>query len=174
MVYEDSYNGEHRVYNIMRSGSLILEEYVLFPKSCPVLFKTLAESEIIKIERCELMRAFKNDIDIVLDILDSVCSKFVSAMETQRIGPRQDAEWKICRMIISDLENYGVPYKNGIILKEKVSHQMMADVLGLNRVTVTRKIKKLKELGLITRENGYNYVPDIEALLQYMDDLETQ
>ena len=33
MAYEDTFNGEHRVYNIMRNGSLFLEEYVLFPKT---------------------------------------------------------------------------------------------------------------------------------------------
>lgn len=174
MAYEDSYDGDHRVYNIMRSGSLFLEEYVLFPKPCPVLFKTVADSELLKIDRCDLIRAFKTDIDVVLDILDSVCNKFCSSMETQRIGIKQDAEWKLCRMIISSFENYGKPYKNGMILKEKISHQMLADLLGMNRVTVSRKFKKLRDLGLISQENGYTYLPDIDAFLDYMDQLELQ
>ncbi|MBQ9156089.1 MAG: Crp/Fnr family transcriptional regulator, partial [Eubacterium sp.] len=120
IVYEDSYEGEHRVYNVMRSGSLILEEYALFPKPCPVLFKTLVDSDLIQINRCDLIRAMKSDIDIVLDLLESVCGKFVSSMETQRIGTRQNAEWKVCRMIISDIENYGRPYEGGMIVKEKI------------------------------------------------------
>ena len=172
MVYEDSYEGEHRVYNIMRTGSLILEEYVLFPKPCPVLFKTLMPTEVVEIDRCDLIRAMKSDIDISLDLLESVCGKFVSSMETQRIGSRQNSEWKICRMIISDIENYGEPYKDGMIVKEKISHQMTADILGLNRVTVTRKIRKLTDMGLVSRHNGHLYVPDIDALLTYMDSLE--
>lgn len=172
LAYEDSYDGDHRIYNIMRSGSLFLEEYVLFPRPCPILFQAVADSELIKIDRCVLMRAFKSDIDIVLDILESVCSKFSSSMEAQRIGIKQDAEWKLCRMIISSFENYGKPYKNGMILTEKISHQMMADLLGLNRVTVSRKYKKLRDLGLITQENGSICMPDIDAFLEYMDGLE--
>ena len=174
IVYEDSYEGEHRVYNLMRSGSLMLEEYLLFPKPCPVLFRTLVNTEMAVIDRCDLIRAMKSDIDISLDLLDSVCGKFVSSMETQRIGSRQNTEWKICRMLISDLENYGEPYKNGMILKEKISHQMTADILGLNRVTVTRKLKKLAAMGLISKLNGFTYVPDIDALLTYMDQMELQ
>lgn len=173
-VYEDSYSGEHRVYNIMRSGSLFLEEYALFPKPCPVLFTTLTASEIVVIDRCDLIRAMKSDIDISLDLLDSVCGKFVSSMETQRIGSRQNTEWKICRMIISDLENYGEKYKDGMYVKDKISHQMTAEILGLNRVTVTRKLKKLAEMGLISKHKGHLYVPDIDALLTYMDSLELE
>ena len=60
MAYEDAFDGEHRVYNIMRSGSLFLEEYVLFPKPCPVLFETITDSELLKINRCDLIRAFKS------------------------------------------------------------------------------------------------------------------
>ena len=172
MAYEDTFNGEHRVYNIMRNGSLFLEEYVLFPKPCPILFETITDSELLKINRCDLIRAFKSNIDIVLDILDSVCNKFCASMESQRIGAKQTAEWKLCRMLISDFENFGKPYKNGMLLKERVSHQMLADILGMNRVTVSRKFKKLRELGLISQQDGYLYLPDINAFLDYMDQLE--
>jgi len=174
MVYEDSYLGEHRVYNIMRSGSLILEEYVLFPKPCPVLFKTLVTTDLIQIDRCDLIRAMKKDVDIALDLLESVCGKFVSSMEEQRIGPRQHAEWKICRMILSDLDNYGAPHENGMVVSRKISHQMLADILGLNRVTVTRILKKLRESGLISYHEGLLYVPDLKAFMHYMDELEKQ
>ncbi len=174
IAYEDSYDGDHRIYNIMSSGSLFLEEYVLFPRTCPVLFKTLTDSELLKIHRCDLIRAFKSDVDVTLDILDSVCNKFCASMETQRIGIKQDAEWKLCRMLISTFENYGRAYKDGMILNEKVSHQLLADLLGMNRVTVSRKFKKLRDLGLISQESGHLYLPDIDAFLTYMDQLEFQ
>ena len=93
-------------------------------------------------------------------------------METQRIGAKQTAEWKICWMLISDFENFGKPYENGMVLKERVSHQMLADILGMNRVTVSRKFKKLRDLGLISQRDGYLYLPDIDAFLDYMDQLE--
>ena len=172
MAYEDAFDGEHRVYNIMRNGSLFLEEYVLFPKPCPILFETITDSELLKINRCDLIRAFKSNIDIVLDILDSVCNKFCASMESQRIGAKQTAEWKLCWMLISDFENFGKPYENGMVLKERVSHQMLADILGMNRVTVSRKFKKLRDLGLISQRDGYLYLPDIDAFLDYMDQLE--
>ena len=93
-------------------------------------------------------------------------------MESRRIGAKQTAEWKLCRMLISDFENFGKPYKNGMLLKERVSHQMLADILGMNRVTVSRKFKKLRDLGLISQQDGYLYLPDINAFLDYMDQLE--
>ena len=49
---------------------------------------------------------------------------------------------------------------------------MLADILGMNRVTVSRKFKKLRDLGLISQRDGYLYLPDIDAFLDYMDQLE--
>ena len=171
-AFEDSYEGEHRVYNIMYPGSIIMEEYVLFPKPCPILFETATECDIIQIERCDLIRAMKKDVDIALDLLESVCVKFTASMEDHRVGPRQKSEWKICRMILSELKSNGVPYKGGVISKERLSHQTIADLLGLNRVTVTRKMNNLVEMGLVAREKGYLYVPNISKLHFYMEELE--
>ena len=161
LCYEISYAGDQRVYNIMEPGSMFMEDCLLFDKPCPVIFRTLDDCELIRIDKCDLKRAFKCDIDIVMDVCESLATKFLSAMEHLRLGPRQSASWKICKMLLICAAHYGEPQKDGsILLNRKISHQMLADILGMNRVTVTRKMKELKELDLACLRDGRLCFPE--------------
>ena len=169
---EVSYSGEQRVYNYMEPGSMFMEECMLFDQPCPVIFKTIVPTELIRIEKCDLKRAFKQDIDVVMDVCESLSFKFLSSMEHLRLGPHKSAMWKICKMLQVFAEHYGVPYEGMIMINEKINHQMLADLLGLNRITVTRKMKELREKGLICHAKGKYCIRDAELLQQYMNNLE--
>lgn len=169
ICYEISYEGDQRVYNIMEPGSMFMEDCLLFDKPCPVQFRTLEESELIRIDKCDLKRAFKHDIDIVMDVCESLATKFLSAMEHLRLGPRQGAPWKICKMLLICADHYGERLPDGsVVLNRKISHQMLADILGMNRVTVSRKMKDLKDLELLDTKDGFLLFRDIGALEEYM------
>lgn len=172
IAYEYTITGDQRIYNIMEPGSIFLEECLLFDKPCPVNFRTLTKCEVIQIEKCDLKRAFKHDIDVVMDICESLATKFLSTMEYQRFTPKQGSEWKICKMLIIFADHYGVPQKDGrLLLDRKISHQMLADILGMNRVTVSRKMKDLKEAGFFDVVNGYLCFPDLKTLEVHMQEL---
>ncbi len=173
ICYEYSYDGDVRVYNIMEPGSLFLEDCLLFDQPCPIQFKTIEDSKLVRIKKCDLKRAFKKDIDIVMDVCEALSSKFLAAMEYLRLGPKQSASWKICKILLIYAEHYGDIKPDGsCILKKKLSQQMMAELLGLNRVTVARKLKELKELGLVESVSGKLYFKDLSALEEYMSTVE--
>lgn len=95
--YEYKYTGDERIYNFMEAGSMFLEECLLYDKACPVLFRTTEDSELMAITKCELKHAFKNDLNVVLDVLESVSMKYLSSMEVARLDSYQNASWQICR-----------------------------------------------------------------------------
>ncbi|MBQ6621472.1 MAG: Crp/Fnr family transcriptional regulator [Mogibacterium sp.] len=174
LCMEVSFSGVQRVYNYMEPGSMFLEECMLIDYPCPILFKTMVPSQLIRIDKCDLKRALKKDIDIVMDVCESMAFKFLSSMEHIRLGPHQTASWKICKILKAFAEDYGVPYQGMIMIREKLNQQMLADLLGLNRITVTRKIKELKELGLIDYVKGRYCVCDLQKLDDYMNKMETE
>lgn len=175
IAYEYIYTGDRRVYNIMEPGSVFLEECLLLDKKSPVNFQTLTKCELIRIEKCDLKHAFKHNIDIVMDICESLATKFLSTMEYQRYSPKQDSEWKICKLLLMFIDHYGVAQKDGsILLNRKISHQMIADILAMNRVTVSRKMKDIKDKGFIDSVNGYLYFPDRERLQNYLKDISSE
>lgn len=170
LCFELSYEGEQRIYNIMEEGSVFMEECLLFDKPCPVTFRTLTTCELVKIDKCDLKRAFKKDIDVVMDICESMSSKFLSSMELIRFGPHNSAEWKLCKMLVIFAQHNGIEHPDGSVeFRKRISQQMLGDLLGMNRVTVARKIKELKDQGLfIVTENNRQIIPSIEELERHM------
>lgn len=172
--YEITFSGEQRIFNFLEPGSIFLEECVLFDKSCPILFKTTTDSELIVIDKCDLKRAMKKDIDVVLDVCEALSNKFLSAMDEIRTIPQQSAAWKICRLLLNFSERYGICMGKQVLIKEHVNQQMLADLLGMNRVTVTRKLKEMKTAGLIGKTQGYYYICNIDEFRNYMATIQSE
>lgn len=171
--YEYSYNGEERIYNFNENNSLLLEANVLFDKISPVGFKTAKPSELIRIDKPTLMKAVTEDSQVALDIMDSLSIKFLSSMEQIRQYTSCAAPWKICNLLLIFAENYGVPYDDKILIQEKISQQLLASMLGINRITAVRAIKELKDMALIEQINGYYCIRDMERFKRHLRMLET-
>lgn len=169
MSYELTYNGDIRSYNYMVPGSLFLEDCLLLDKPCPVIFRTMEPTTLLKIYKCDLKRALKHDIDVVMDICVSMADKFTSAMDLLRLEPIMPAEWKICRLLLSFADYNGSNATGKIKIPEKIRQSDIAELLGMNRITVTRNLKSLEEKGFISRKDGFYYINDLEEFIQHMN-----
>ena len=169
ICYELTFGGELRIYSFMEPNSVFLEECLLLDKPSPVIFKTIVPSTLVRIHKCALKHAFKHDIDVVMDICKSLAGKFLSAMGQIRCAQQKPAEWKICRLLQIFMENYGTPYDGKILIAEKVSQQTIGDMLGMNRVTVSKKFKELRDLSLLEQINGYICIRSADALAKHME-----
>ncbi|MGI6021280.1 MAG: helix-turn-helix domain-containing protein [Lachnospiraceae bacterium] len=98
-------------------------------------------------------------------------------MDYIRFEPRSSAENKICKLLLMFASHDGVHTDDGkIVCNRKVSQQMIADILGMNRVTVSRKIKEFKDNNLILSidtGDGKRYVFDIDEMEKYLSELES-
>ena len=169
ICYEITLGGVQRIYSFMEPDSIFLEECLLLDKPSPVFFKTLVPSTLVRISKCSLKHAFKHDIDIVMDICQAMAAKFLSAMGQIRISQQKPAEWKICRLLQIFMEHYGVPYDGKVLIREKVSQQMIADMLGMNRITVAKKFKELRDFSMLEQINGFLCIRSSEVLQKHMD-----
>lgn len=82
--------------------------------------------------------------------------------------------WKVCNLLLTFAERYGVPYDGKTLIKEKISQQMMANLLGVNRITMVRAIKELREMGLIEQVNGFYCIRDKERMQKFMIEANAQ
>lgn len=171
VCYEYSINGEERIYNFNETNSLLLESYVLFDTVVPVNFKTTLSSEIIFIDKETLMKAITTDTEICMDIMQSLHMKFNTSMEQIRHANFHNASWKICDLLLMFADRYGVEYDGKILIKEKISQQLLSNLLGINRVTAVRAIKELKDMSLVEQVNGYYCIRDVEKLKRHQNHL---
>lgn len=170
--YEDYTNGEERIYHFHEKDSVFLEANVLFDKPALVGYRTTADSELIRIDKRTLLNAIKEDYQLALDVIESTAYKYASAMEQIRHMRNKNAVWKICNLFLSLAEYNGIDYGNKILLREKISQQTIASMLGMNRITAVRAVKQLKDEGFVEQVGGYYCICDVEGLLEYQQSLE--
>jgi CRP/FNR family transcriptional regulator len=170
--FEYTPNGDERIYNIMLPGSLIMEMNLILSVPSPVFFKAIKPSILICIDRNTLLKEMSDDFNVVINIVKSISYKFLVAMEQIREIHCHEATWRFCSLLLMFAENYGVPYEDKILIKEKLSQKILSDILGVNRITVNRIIKKLKDMDLIVQINSYYCIYNTERLKKHMDYLE--
>lgn len=170
-AYEYTLSGEERIYNFNEQNSLLLEANLLFDYVSPICFKTVRPSELVCIDKEALTKSIHSDPEVSMDVMESLATKFMSSMEQIRHANFHNAAWKICDLLLVFAERYGVPYDGKVLIKEKVSQQLLSNLLGINRVTAVRAIKELKEMSLIEQINGFYCIRSIERLKRHQERL---
>jgi CRP-like cAMP-binding protein len=61
---------------------------------------------------------------------------------------------RLARQLLALAHAMGAPEGDGIVLRRRMTHQMMADMLGLRRETVTVHLQRLIELGAVRFKAG--------------------
>ena len=157
-----------RYYNFNEADSVFMESNVFANRPSPVSFLAVTDVRLICIPAQALMAAIDTDRDLAMELMVSMSYKFLTAMDQVREATHCSVRWKVCNLLMTFADRYGVPYDGKCLIKEKISQQMMANLLGINRITMVRTIKDLRELGLVEQINGFYCIRDRENMRRYM------
>lgn len=166
-------DGTEHIFNIFEKGSIFLESNLLLNVPSAVNFQTLIPSELICITQAKLSDAMAADYEMVKFVLESMANKYYSAMDQLRENYNHDAKWKVYNLLLILAANFGIRRDNWIMINFKVSQQMLSNLLGINRITIGKIIRELKELQLIEQVNGYYCIHNIENVRQYQPRIDT-
>ena len=73
-------------------------------------------------------------------------------------------EQRLVKTLLNLLDDFGIPHKDGYLLKIKLTHQDFADLIASTRETVTTTLSKFKNEGMIGYEGKYVVIKSIEGL----------
>lgn len=79
-----------------------------------------------------------------------------------------DPAQQLARHLLTLAETLGRPYGTGVILDARITHQMLADMLGVRRETVTLHLARLGAEGAVCVD-GRRLVLDLRVLRQVLD-----
>ncbi len=169
MAYDESKDGNLRIYSFMEAGSVLLEANMLMRKPALVNFKTTAPTSLVRIEREDLIRAMAEDRELMMDVIESISYKFLSTSDQLRECYNHSVSWRLCNLFLIYADRHGAAYDGKVLIQEKLTQQTLAGMLSVNRITVVRALKELKDLGFIEQINGYYCIRDVRSLRDHMD-----
>lgn len=161
---EYSESSELRIYSVHETESVVLEEALLFDYEVPVNIWTTVLTKVICINRDSLLKAIQESPETALDIMQSMTIKLFSSVEQMKCINEHSAVQKVCNLLLNFAERYGNKENGSIVIREKLTQEYISSLLGLNRITVVRVMKELKEQGLVEKKNGYYHLYNIEHI----------
>jgi CRP-like cAMP-binding protein len=166
-LYKLNGNGEKRGIFIYGAGA-ILNEVVLDAKSASINCEILHDSLVLCLNRDRFLRACSRDFALAKAVMDSMSLK-IRRLYHQLKNTSNDVHldkriaarlWKLSR-------DHGVPAKEGVEIGFDLSITFLAELLGSQRETVSRKLKSLTDQGLVVMGRNRFVIPDREKLLDY-------
>jgi CRP/FNR family cyclic AMP-dependent transcriptional regulator len=164
-MYRNTEEGQKRVIYILSDGAFI-NEVIFDGKSASISCETFEDSEIIYIDREELLKLMEFDFVLTKNIIDSMGKKIrrlyrqLKNTTTIRVDKKVAAKlWKIAT-------DHGLEIQEGTMIDLNITITYLADMMGHSRESISRAMKALEGEGLV-RYKDKKIVVDKEGLLKY-------
>lgn len=153
------------------NGEEIIIEYQLF-KSNPYYHfyaKALSDCKVLAIKRTGFEAYIKNNPEILIMVTDWISTRYLKAqMKTQDLI-MNGKKGGLYSIIIRLCHTYGIMTDDGIKINLPLTHQELANLTYGTREVVQRMLKELRELNIVTYEQQYFVVKDLQYLKDHVD-----
>ncbi|MGL5357180.1 MAG: Crp/Fnr family transcriptional regulator [Cetobacterium sp.] len=158
-VYKDNSDGKRKIIYLLGEGSF-LNEAIVFDEtektsiSCDAF--TRVKTLVIPVQK--LRKLIHKHPDIAILIIKSLSKKTKRLYRQLKNTTTISMDKKIAAKLWKLSKDFGYEIKEYHGFSVKVNNTYLADMLGTNRETVSRGVKKLKELGLVKVENNQIFI----------------
>lgn len=116
--------------------------------------ESLQESLVVAIPWPVLERLLEAEPCIATNLIRLVATRLENREEHLELMVLRDPSQRLARQLLALGETMGRPEGAWVGLKRRLTHQMLADMLGIRRETVTLHLRRLIEVGAIEVKGG--------------------
>ena len=144
-----SEDGREVILSILGKGNFFGEMSLLdgFPRSANVT--TMAETELLMVRRADFLHFIQNSPQTAIKLLAVLAQRLRKTDRKIEGLALSDVTGRITQTLLQLAEEQGVPTPDGILVKNRPTHQDLANMSGTTRETVSRTLKRLETQGYI-------------------------
>jgi len=105
------------------------------------------ESVVLPLTRAELQRLIAADTRVGLNLISLLMGRIVTREQQIEVLAHSGTSARIARQLLALAAHLGVAQPDGTVLLPRLTHQTLADMVGLRRETVTRGLEQLSQTG---------------------------
>lgn len=166
-AYNITPSGEEKIVSYESSGSLLPTGWI-FGKSQAALFyyDTFSDCQLYAIPRPELVDFVNSNHSVALFLLNKYISLYTAATMHLHALEQSRARDKLLHIFQYLVLRFGEPVgKTTYRINLRLTHQDIANLIGITRETVTAEISKLTKAGTIKSVN-LHYIVDTDKALR--------
>lgn len=167
--------GYARLYSISKNAQeltfIIYKPEDFFPTiwpitSSPILYYTEAMTavEVYQAPVEEFRNFIKSNSDVLFELTGRIVTRLGGLLNRMEYAMFGNAHNKVASIILISAERFGAPSKENIIIQVPLTHQDIANLLGVTRETVSIEMKKLQKMGFIDYKGKYLVVKNAQKL----------
>jgi CRP-like cAMP-binding protein len=168
-IYNISNLGEEKVVTFKVEGDLLPDSW-LFGKSKVALYyyEAFTDCELYAVNRAELMGVIESNREVAIAVLERYVTQYIGA--TIHINALEHAKSteKIAHTLQHLIIRFGTEHApNMWRINLRLTHQDMANMIGLARETIAMELSRLKKRGVLSYY-GQRYMVRIDKLQQLL------
>ncbi|HEX9262672.1 MAG TPA: Crp/Fnr family transcriptional regulator [Candidatus Bathyarchaeia archaeon] len=165
-VVNTTEKGKEILITMHQSGDFFGELSLIDGKTAPAAVIATKDSVTAIISKKDFYSLLHSQSQVLENLLQLFCSRIRESLKKIQILNFNNAAQRIKMLFLLLSETYGEKTEKGTILKIKLIHQDIADMIGLTRETVTRILDKWQKGGeIIILKNRYILLcPEFESI----------
>lgn len=159
-----SEDGDELTIAILESNALFGEFSILDnkPNICTAI--AIKNSEVYRISRSNLIATLSANPILYTAMIEDLCSK-IRLLHSHLLNvSSKNAISRVALKFIQICDKFGAKTNSVYKLSIKFTHQELASIAGLNRVTVSNVIGMFTNRGIISKDNNFYIIRDLETL----------
>ncbi len=141
--------GKEILLTMHQTGDFFGELSVIDGKTTPAAVIATKDSDTALISKNDFYTLLYSQHKILENLLQLLCSRIRESIRKVQILNFNNAAQRVKMLFLMLSESYGKKTDQGTVLAIRLSHQDIADTIGLTRETVTRVLDKWKKSGEI-------------------------
>jgi len=157
-------DGSEKQLYIAEKGAICGETAYLLNHSHTTSAFAIVETAAYYLSGTELENRMRTDWPLAQLIIQLICQKKNILQEQVLELAFSDSLQRVVRTLLNISDQYGNHHDSGVYIRIKFTHEDIATMINVSRVTTSLVFNKLRESKLITKKNGHYILLDIPAL----------
>lgn len=165
-VFKYTKEGKEQILYILSEGDFIGDLSLLKKGEFKFNAEALEDISMCILTKDDFDIILRKNPEIALQILQIVHDRIVKLEGLIQGLSTKDIEARVAGLLLSFINDFGVPTDDGVELELPLSREDMANYIGVTRETISRKLSSLQEEGII------DLVGNKKIIIKNLDDLE--
>lgn len=161
-------DGREQILYIFSEGDFFGEMNLLSKEQVSYNAEALENTNICMIHKDDFQDLLLSHPNISFKIMEELCSRLKKMEDMVQSMGTNDVELRINMVLLEFSKKYGTDHPKGRLIELPLSREGIANYIGVTRETVSRKLNRLEEEGIIEQVGNKKIILLDEKSLQIM------
>lgn len=163
-LYSLSKDAQELTLIIFKAGNIFPLMWAINDTSNTYYLEAITPVDLYQAPKEEFLKFIRNDNEVLFELTRRILARFGGVLTRMEYAIFGHAQSKVASIILICAERFGIKAKQGIVIQVPLTHQDIANLIGVARETVSIEMEKLQKKGLIDHQRRYLVIKDLQGL----------